>query len=255
MTILGGGPGTGPGAAVVAVLLVLAGLAVAAGLVILVLATAVGGRGEADPSGRRGEAVYLGVTSFVSLYLAIFASSGVVAALTSLIGPDRRAVRVFQAVPAPLAPVPGLFRSPLRIGRPLIVASPSHNDMVISLALAAGLVALAALAVLLVHRPRLTTMLRDQSLRATPAGRSLMTYLHVSSFVGVFLAALAGAAALYGVYRVIAPGISGSGGRAAGTQELIDSAYLTLAGGWVFLRYNRMARELTEPAPGGGWGP
>ncbi len=231
----------------------LTGLAVIGGVVILVLAAAVG-RGEADPTGKRVEAVHVGVASVVALYLALFASFGTVASLSSLIGPVRGTM-VTQ-----LAPFPGgtAAYGPSGSGQVIVSGSPptslvipgsgpataaltsgpDRSDTVISWALATALLALSAIAVLAYHRRRIRAVLRDHD--PGPAGRVAATYRSATSFVAVFVAPLAAAAALYGLYRTIAPGISQSAGRAGGIQEMIDSAYLCAGASWILIRHRNL---------------
>lgn len=99
-------------------------------------------------------------------------------------------------------------------------------------------------------------MLREEDSCRGGTGRTLATYLHATSFVAAFIAALAGASALYGVYRLIAPGGALTSGRSAGLRQLIDSAYLAVAAGAIFLTHRRAATAgATGPgAPDGGPG-
>lgn len=237
-------------------------VAVLAGLVVLLVAAAVGGR-EADPGRRRNEAVYLAVTSFVALYLALFASLGTVASVVSLIGPNRPAA-VQVLVPNGLLPqglagsgpaattitsggpavLPGGRIGPgARVGA-ITVRSVPRRDRVTSGAVGSGLIALAALGVFGLLRGRLYRLLADERARAGPAGGALSTYRHAVAFISIFVTALAGASFLYGIYRIIAPGISMSGGRSAGVRELIDSGYLMGMAAWIFLSHRRPSESL-----------
>ncbi|HVA42751.1 MAG TPA: hypothetical protein VNF50_04645 [Acidimicrobiales bacterium] len=255
--------------AVLVVAVALVGVAVAGGLVVLVLAGIVG-RAEADPSGRRSGAVYLGVTTFLAVYLALFSSFGLVVSLASLIGPRSspmtsiglpRGTAVYgssSSAPAISVPIPTptslvitgtvpsatLTTGPIMFGRSSVAVGPSTNDGVVSVSLAMALVALAALGVLGYHRRRLVEALAEPG--PGPAWRVMTIYRLAVSFVAVFVTALAAAAAFYGVYRIIAPGISGASGRGDGVQELIDAGYLSLGAAAVLFIHRTPARVASE---------
>lgn len=262
-----------------AVAAVVAGVLLIPGLVIVIAAGVAAGRADPDDSGRRGRAVYLGVTSFVALFVALFASFGIVVSLTMLIGPDNTGSAAFgsgssgftfssgsagrvavggQSAPASTLTtdasgnvIPGGGSQVLR-SVPLGGSGP-RNNQVTSAALGAGLIGLAAGVVLFLHLPRLWSMLGEEESRRGGAGRTLATYLHATSFLSVFIAALAGASALYGVYRLIAPGVALTSGRSEGLRQLIDSAYLAMAAGAIFVTHRRGVPA--EPAtPGAGPG-
>ena len=247
--------------AILLVVLVPAAMAVLAGGIVLVLVAALG-RTEHDPEGRRGEGVYLGAVAFVAVYMALFATFGVVASLTSLIGHRPGAVSVFSSSSSggylsssPMveqsAPLTSITRSaPGQLfnqiasqnGITAAVRGPSRTDEATTGALASGLVAIGALGVLAYHRRRLTEALAEQG--SGLIARTMATYRRLVSFVGVFIVALAGAVALFGVYRLVAPGMSGSSGRSGGAEELIDAGFLSLASAWLVALH----RPLRPPA-------
>lgn len=235
--------------AILLIVLVPAAMTVAAGALILVLVAALG-RGEPDPEGRRGEGIYLGAVAFVAMYMAIFATFGVVTSLASLLSPRPSATSSFSSSSSGVSastPVTLGASTPLSSSAPGLtfrqdspqsglfqaVSGPSRTDEATTGAVASGLVALGALGVLAFHRRRLQEALseRGHGLLA----RVMMTYRRLVSFVGVFIVALAGAVALFGVYRLIAPGMSGSSGRSGGLEELIDAGYLALVSAGVVL--------------------
>lgn len=244
-----------------------AGILLIPGLVIVIAAGVAAGRADPDDSGRRSRAVYLGVTSFVALFVALFASFGIVVSLTVLIGPDSSSPVAFgsgssgavfgsSSVSAGQATASGGSLPALKVPSqaPLVGSVPltgggSRNNQVVSAALGAGLIGLAAGAVLFLHFPKLWAMLADEESRRGGAGRTLSTYLSATSFLAVFIAALAGASTLYGLYRVIAPGVALTSGRSAGLRQLIDSAYLTVAAGTIFVTHRRWAAG-PGPHPG-----
>ena len=276
-----------------AVIGLLGSLLIVPGLIIVIAAAVSASRTERDPTGRRPETIYLSATTFVALYLTLFGTLGVVVSLTSLIDDAPRSS--LQAVTAPVAPGgPGylagrqlvvgnataptvvpfrralpyptttLFGSPGFGGAVTPLTGPRHpiGDRAVTGAVGSGLVALAGAVVLWFHGRRLWRLLDDAEVRHTAAGRPLGTYLYAAAFLAVFIAALAAASALWGVYRVVAPGVSGSAsGRAGGARELIDSAYLAAAAGAIFLTHwrtavrTRLALRTPPPGPSAGGGP
>ena len=281
-----------------AVIGLLGSVLIVPGLIIVIAAAVSASRAERDPTGRRPEAIYLSATTFVALYLTLFGTLGVVVSLTSLIDDAPRSS--LQAVTAPVAPsgpdylggrqlvvgnataptvVPfrralpypttTLFGPPGFGGAVTPLTGPRHpiGDRAVTGAVGSGLVALAGALVLWFHGRRLWRLLDDAEVRHTAAGRPIGTYLYAAAFLAVFIAALAAASALWGVYRLVAPGVSGSGsGRAGGARELVDSAYLAAAAGAIFLTHWRTATRtrLTlrtapsgppPPGPSAGGGP
>ena len=237
--------------AILLVVLIPAVMAVLAGGVVLVLVAAFG-RAEADSEGRRGEGVYLGAVAFVSVYLVLFASFGVVASLASLLGHQSNSISASSSsssasalssssalgTSTPLTSLATLASGQLVFNQPssqngifVAVGSPSRRDEATTGALASGFVGLAGLGVLAYHRRRLRDALAERGSGAL--ARVMTTYRRLVSFVSVFVAALAAAVALFGVYRLIAPGMSGSSGRSGGAEELVDAGYLALASGWL----------------------
>ena len=273
--------------AALAVAAVLVGMAVVAGVVVLV-ASAIFGRDEADPTGRRAGAIYLAVVSFIAVSLALFSSFGVVVSLTSLIGPrgpglanlalPRGSVVYGSSSSAPAITVPatpcasctleststsiavatptpgglagpgsviGGYSSPPALSCCSIAyEAPSTNDQVASVSLALFLVFLAALGLLGYHRRRLSAALAEAE--PGPVLRVMTTYRLGVSLVGVFVTAVALVGAAYGVFRIIAPGVSGASGRGDGVQELIDAGYLALAGAAVVYLHRRPTSTTLE---------
>lgn len=269
--LAGGGLVAGRG---LIVALVVAGLVV--GLLIVVAGGLWGGVYE-DPWGRRNRALFLGAAAFASLYLTLFAGFGVVTSLTSLLVPRPPVVRpgaapgpspfvrasagaapaASGALASPAVPEPvRIVRTGPASGAPHAVAplrrAASRGDVVTSHALAAGLVALAGAVVFVFTGRRLRGELARTDVRGSPAARPLLTYLYGAAYVALFIAALAAASTLYGVFRVIAPGVSLTGSRALGGRRLIDSAYLAMAAGAIFVGHWRAAHRWTQPPPAAG---
>ena len=252
--------------AILLIVLVPAAMAVVAGGVVLVLVAAMG-RADADPEGRRGEGVYLGAVAFVAIYMAVFATFGMVTSLASLLSPRPSPSDAFSSSSSSInfsAPAEAAGASPASsLGTPssspvfrqvspannlfASVSGPSRADEATTGALASGLVALGAFGVLAFHRRRLQQALAEEG--SGLMARVMDTYRRLVSFVGVFIVALSGAVALFGVYRLIAPGMSGSSGRSGGLEELIDAGYLALASAWVVMRHRPSGSRATPVHP------
>jgi hypothetical protein len=238
------------GGLVLAGLLIPVGMAVLVGLIILVAAAVSAGRAEADPTGERSRAIFLGLSAWLSLFIALFGTFAVVVALTGYIhsGNDMR----FE--PVTNFPPQGLQSGQISRGTatygpgtsvPLQALPPNH---VVSNALGGGLVALAAGAVLFLYGRRLLALIGDSGLRQGPAGPAIRVYLLATAFAAVFIAVGAGASALFGIYRAVAPGVAGigSGAHGPGVRQLLDSAYLA-AGALVIFRFHHRAAFPSPP--------
>lgn len=152
-------------------------------LIILAI-VASAGRWEADPGGRRPYAIYLELSSFLSLFTTLFASGFLISAIVQLGLPEHAASD----------PIAGAF-------------DPDKDHA--RQALLAGLIALASAMVFLFHRRWLRELEAEPGFVEGPARRSYQSYLYAVCFVGVVTVVAAGAGALYGLARVIVPGTTG----------------------------------------------
>jgi uncharacterized membrane protein len=190
-----------------------AGLAlfVALPLFVLVLAIIIFAGREIDTTGRRAFAVYLAAVNFVAIFTAVFASFAAVVSLADLIVDGR------------------------------------SEDAAVRGAVQAGLVVAAALVVLVFHarRRRELQRMEDYDVGA-PVWRIDRAYLYVVCFVAVLVALFALGAGAYGLFRVLAPGVTGDEisdhlERQEGVAQLISLVWLGLAGLYVFMRSWREA--------------
>jgi hypothetical protein len=177
------------------VALVLLSIPVVVAAVVLIL---VAGRREPDPDRRRTEARYLGAVCFLAVFVTLFGAYGVVAQLSTFVI-DRGDDREFSFDDADdIAPLP----LPGGGGRP-------SDDAIWRGAVQAALLTAAAAAVLVFHRRR------RRVLRATPefgdstAARADTAYLYAACFVAAFLILFCAAFGVYGLFRIVAPGVTG----------------------------------------------
>lgn len=248
---------TNVGGILLAGLLIPVAVLLSAGFVILVAAAISGGRHETDPDGERTTAIYLGVTNWVAMFVALMATFAIVASIVSFIHSGDSSGSAFSnTIQSQMAQAGGSASSgfgtsgPMPSGSaPLMREVTSTGPGVTTAALAAALVALAAGAVLALYARRLWALVGDERRRRGPAGPAVRVYLLAATFTAVFIAVGAGASALFGLYRVIAPGVAGLGaGHDPGLRQLIDSAYLAL-GALVILRVHHRAAFPQAAAP------
>jgi hypothetical protein len=192
-------------------------------LIILAI-VATSGRWEADPGGRRPYAIYLELTSFVSLFAVLFASGFLLSAIVQLALPEHAASDPFGAAFDP---------------------DKDHARE----ALLAGIIALASAAVFLFHRWRLRELEAEPGFVEGPARRSYQSYLYAVCFVAVVTLLVAGAGALYGLARVIVPGTTGfevarDVERDGGITQLVANVVLALAAYDIFAIHWRRAARL-----------
>jgi hypothetical protein len=196
----------------------LAALAVFIALPLLVLVLAViilAGR-EPDTTGRRALAVYLAAVSFVAIFTAVFASFAAVVSLADLIIDGR------------------------------------SEDAAVRGAVQGALVVGAALIVLVFHARRRRELQRTEEYdTGAPAWRIDRAYLYTVCFVAILVALFALGVGAYGLFRVLAPGVTADElskhlERQEGVAQLVSLTWLGAVGVLVFLR---SWREVTaEPA-------
>jgi hypothetical protein len=175
-------------------------------LFALVLAIIIFAGRETDTTGRRALAVYLAAVSFVAIFTAVFASFAAVVSLADLIIDGR------------------------------------SEDAAVRGAVQAGLVVAAALVVLVFHaRRRRELQLTEEYGVGASVWRIDRAYLYVVCFVAVVVALFALGVGAYGLFRVLAPGVTADEvskhlERQEGVAQLISLTWLGLAGLYVFLR-------------------
>jgi uncharacterized membrane protein HdeD (DUF308 family) len=225
-------------------------------LLVAVILVLVAGRRDDDPAQTRTQARYVGAITLVSLFVALFAFFGVARALTDLIvdKDDASSTVAIGGTEIPkelrdileqqsgtqtgldLGPGPGIGRS---------------DDADYRAAMKSGLLMIAALAVFVFHERRGRRLVPADRFAEGGTARVARAALYGACFVAAVIALLAAARGVYGVFRVIAPGITGHGSddaeRQRGIAELISFGLLTGASVFIFLRAWYWLPEHREP--------
>jgi hypothetical protein len=218
-----GGPIANGGSAFVpavlsVVVFVFFGLIAVVGIFVVIV---VANRADADPSGRRPLSVYLFGVSFLSVFVALFASSAIVVGLVQLIGSHPG--------------VSGVSQHPV-------------GDAVARVVVLGGLIFLVAIVLLWTHLRRGLSLPEWTQGQPGPVGRVVRSYIASVSFVSVLIAATSVVAFVYEVFRILGPGVFElSGSRVSAARDLIATLYLAFAATAVTIAHLRLL-----PA-GGGW--
>lgn len=228
-------------------------------LVLIVVVFLVAGRGEPDPDGQRPYASYLCAVSFVTLFLALFATFAIATSVADVVTSDNATIS--EGADAQFAPNPSTFPRNASTGSDLQVVRSrrvrTSDDEHWASAVQAGLVALVALALLAMHLPRLDALTRDDGFFRSAAWRVHQVFLYLVCFVAVLIALGAASSALYGLFRALAPGVTGTGSRSDGVSQLVTSGLLASGAGAIYLAASGRARRgrLEPPVPLGDVAP
>ncbi|MDP8969153.1 MAG: hypothetical protein M3N52_01310 [Actinomycetota bacterium] len=162
--------------------------------------------------------------------------------------PDSRAQ--VEPVPAPPAPEPPPAFAPPPEPPPgfVLLGGPDAKKQRAREAVQAGLVAVAATAVLLFHAPRIPSLVKEPGFAESPARRTYLVYLYAVCLVAVLTALVSGAIAGSGLVSVIAPKLVGSGPidlqRKEGAVELLSHGFLSAAAIGIFAHHWQRSKKI-----------
>jgi drug/metabolite transporter (DMT)-like permease len=207
-------------------------------LLVAVILVLVAGRKDDDTAQTRTQARYLAAIGLVSLFVTLFALFGTVRGLTDLIV-DKEKVESSTSLPKSLEDV--LESLPGGSGIDLAGGHDSGDDDAdYRLAVQSLLLAIAAGLVFAFHDRRAHRLVHEEEIDASGTGRVARAYLYGIAFVAALVVLVALARAGYGVFRVVAPGVTGSGSedveRQRGIAELLSYAFLAAGGAFIFFR-------------------
>jgi hypothetical protein len=221
------------------------------GLIVLAIAS-VGSRREPDPTGRRTQAIYALAVTFITLFTVVFSAFWIVSAAIKIPfdkpfpGGDSNCTSIGSGITCSSGMVSGSSGQGLSRPQGGAIAFtdvfPNRNEDVRALVLSL-VIGLAALVVLVPHARRVQALAASPGFDSSPARPTYTAYLYTVCFVAVLTALAAGSAAAYGIFEVVAPGITGAS-RHGGLQNIVSSGVLTVVA-LALLRFHlNAAREL-----------
>lgn len=219
-------------------------------LVVAAILILVAGRPDDDPaSGTRTQARYLGTVGILSLFIALFALFGVVRGASDLIVDkgDRGGNKVETQIKDIVDQIPGLENldlGDLDLGSLdlSVLGGGGHrtdpDDANYRLIVQSALLALAAGAVFVFHDRRSRRIFPRDDLSGGAVARVGRAYLYGAAFVGVIVFLVAASKGAYGLFRIIAPGVTAAGNddieRQRGIAEFLSYGFLAVGGGVIF---------------------
>jgi hypothetical protein len=204
--------------------------------VVFAIVAVVTAHRDHDPAGTRPYAVYLSLVLFLAVFTALFSATALMSNLIR-IPLKENALSGFHGLRA----VGGNVQSSLDKGH-------------VAGAVQAGLILVAALLVLWFHVRRLRELVQEPRFDTSPGRRTYQVYLHAVSFVSMATLLFAGAAALYGLFRAIAPGTTEpfaptSFERGEGIAQAVATGFLALGAYALFSYHWHRTRTLRGVGP------
>jgi hypothetical protein len=211
------------------------------GLLVLVILVLAGGRGEVDDTGRRTYTLYLGVVSFIALFTAVIAFTAMVnAIMEKVVDEPQRGDRLEEA-----AEDSG-FDLDFDVS-----GGGDVNDQIARESVQSGLIGAVAVGVLWFHLRRRQEVVTPPDFTGSAAWRVDRAYLYAVCFTAILIFLFASAVALYAVFRVIAPGVTGDGDydleRQLGIQQLVTLGFLSTVVVFIYLYAWRRAEASALP--------
>ena len=188
------------------------------GLLVLAIIAVATGRGELDPTGRRGFAIYLAGVLFVTLFVAMFATFGAAEDLTGTIGDDDRDYDYdYDEYEGEIFDEEG-FSVDDAFGRP-DDRDDDQTTRAVGDALEGLLVALPAALVFLWHGRRRRGLLGEADFAGSPAERIDRAFLHATTFTAAIIVVVGVANVLPDLLHLVAPGLTEPGQDAGEVRE------------------------------------
>ncbi len=229
----------------------------AVALVIAVILTLVAGRKDDDRAGTRTQARYVGVVALLSLFVALFALFGVVRALTNMIPGEQyefgRLTTPYAGSDDGRGAIPSLEDIDLQdildqlpegvqtqLGFVPEQRDPqTYDDRQLELTIQFGLLFLIAAGVFAFHDRRAHRLAPKDRFPGDATGAVARAALYGACTVAVVVGIFAAAKGLYGLFRIIVPGVTGDNSdfeREAGIAQLLSFGILAGVSKLIFWR-------------------
>ncbi|MDQ3957451.1 MAG: hypothetical protein M3273_03920 [Actinomycetota bacterium] len=211
------------------------------GVIVLAVVALAGGRGDAGRPGERAHVLYVSIVSFIAIFTILFAFLTVTMNVSKLLFEDagqspQRCVTTPTGTTCDLLPEENPFGD-------------DADDAATTNAVNAAAIGAAAAAVLLIHRRKSQAMLSEIGFVESAGARTFVAYLYAVAFTAMLIVLVAGGLALFAVFRVSAPGVSGFDAdveRDAGITQLVSSGLLAIAAAFVYRAHARLADRLRK---------
>ena len=222
------------------------------GLLALVVLVLAGGR-DIDPTGKRTVALYVATVSFVALFTALVASTGIVGSLTEKIKDDDASSRFEDEIFDDDIFDEDFEDFEIDVDFGDDDSGASQNDRVLRGVVQSALVLLVAGGVLVFHHRRRREYSAERDFDGSAAWRTDRAYVYAVCFTAILIFLFSAATGAYEIFKLIGPGVFGSGDdsdvRKSALQALLTLAWLALASGAIFRYYWGQANTSAPPAP------
>lgn len=229
------------------------------GILLLGVLVLASGRGEPDPTQRRGYAVYLAVTNFVTLFAILFASFAIVVPIADYLFTDAEDTEQFDEVGMPFGDPefsdfevvgPPIEEIDVDGGSDAVDAlNEARKNKAIRDVVQAALVALPAVVLYMMHRRRRQELLGLSDFEGSAPWRVDRAYLYATCFSAVVILIIAAAQGGYSAFRAVAPGVTGDElgigdvEQEEGLAGLVSFFYLFAGAVFIFVWHARQVRS------------
>jgi len=204
------------------------------GLLALVVLVLAGGR-DVDPTGKRTVALYVATVSFVALFTALVASTGIVGSLTEKIKDNESSSSFEDDV------FSGDVFDEFDDFNVDSDSDVSENDRLLRGVAQSALLLVVAGGVLVFHHRRRREYTAERGFEGSAAWRTDRAYVYAACFTAVLIFLFSTATGSYNIFKLIGPSVFGSGDNAdirkAALQDLLTLGWLALASAGIFHYY------------------